>query len=81
MSGCRRRESEPGHAHSIQKHVSFFHLGQFRLQPMGMINKETRNVGLEYHVRVVRVIGRLRDEHDVGVLASPAFELARISCR
>ena len=37
--------------------------------------------GGKHHVRVERVVRGLRDQHDVGVLAGPAFELARITCR
>ena len=74
-------KSESGHAHSVQKHVSFFHLGQFKLQPIVVISKVAENVGLKCHVRVVRVIRGLRDQHYVRALASPAFELACIACR
>ena len=41
-----RREGklELGHAHSIQKHASFFHLGQFKLQSLDVTNRVTHDV-------------------------------------
>ena len=75
------RKLEPErHAHSVQKHISFRHLGQFRLTSTSSeVSHVNDRVGGETHdARVSRVVRWLRDEHDVGILASPAFELARI---
>ena len=67
-------------AHKVQKQASFFHAGQFNLT-FTIFRSRAGILSGRDNVRVPRIIGRLRDEHYVGVFASPAFQvLGLVDC-